>query len=162
MPRNLSDAALSSLLAQETSEAYLVLLTITDNNAVPHRFTSDSVDTYVDPGGANIRYESFPFDIALPQNVENQVSTSTLTITNVDRRLIDEIRGQRLPMNVNIQVVLSSAPDDVLAEFIDFKWRHINYDASTISGTLTLEDFMSEPVGILMTARDFPGLFFTT
>jgi hypothetical protein len=82
--RNLSNSALASLNAQDTSEAYLVLLEIDAGEVDPYRFTSDAVNTVV---GLDT-YESFPFDITLPKSVDGKVSTAQLSVTNVDRRLL--------------------------------------------------------------------------
>ena len=283
MPRSLSGDSLNALLSQETAEAFLVLLDITDENDVVTRLTSDSLPTYTDhttlpitttwdqltedpqghwanagvetwhygrggtassaavisadvtgdivdgsahtarfnitstvgnigirirlgdgatqivagDGGYNLpviadftgsntiwiestggldaasctveflgidtahTYNSFPFDITLPKNIEGQISTAQLSIDNVSRQFIDEIRSQVKPLQVNIKVVLSLNPNDIMAEFTDFVLRQVTYDASAISGQLTLEDFMAEMVGVLMTGRNFPGLFFT-
>jgi hypothetical protein len=165
--RSQSPSVLDSLLAQETGEAYLVLLTITDGSQdkpepnPPFHFTSDSQDTVTDAGQPEeVTWSAFPFDITLPKNVEDQTSTAQLSVTNVDRRLIDSIRNQTVAMSVDIKVVLGSDPDDIMVEYVDFTWRNLTYDAMTVSGTLTLEDFLAEQVGHIMTANNYPGLFY--
>lgn len=154
--RNLSNSALASLNAQDTSEAYLVLLEIDAGEVDPYRFTSDAVNTVV---GLDT-YESFPFDITLPKSVDGKVSTAQLSVTNVDRRLVDAIRTLTVPMTVNIKVVLGSDPTDIMMQYQDFTWRQLTYDAATVTGTLTLEDFLNEPVGHIMGSSNFPGLFY--
>ena len=155
MPRTLLPASLSAVLAQETGEAYLVLLTVEDEVNTTY-LTSDSLDTVHDLN----TYLPFPFDITLPQNVDGQISTATLTLSNVNRQFIDEIRSQTTPLKVNIKVVLGSDPEEIMAEFTDFVLRQVTYNTTSISGTLTLEDFLAEPLGVLMTGANFPGLFF--
>ena len=160
--RTQSPDVVSSLLAQDTSEAYLVLLTLeVDDNGTPKyfRFTSDSVDTVLPPGDPEDIYEAFPFTITLPNQVEDQISTCRLSVTNVDRQLVEFIRTQTVPIKAGIEVVLSSNYD-VMVSYVDFSWRQLSYDAMTISGSLTLEDFLNEQAGHLMTAKDYPGLFF--
>jgi len=157
MPRVLSGQSLASLMAQETGEAYLVLLTVSDSSGVIARLTSDSVDTVV---GADT-YQQFPFDITLPDNAEGKVSTAQLSFSNIDRRFIQSIREETMPLGVNIKVVMGSDPTDILAEFTDFLLRNVTYNVTTISGTLTLESFLSEQVGQIMNGQTFPGLFFT-
>ena len=153
--RSQSAGVVSSLLAQDTNDVYLVLLTLLDGAGVPFRFTSDAADTLY--GGDT--YIAFPFDITLPNNVEDKISTAQLSITNVDRRLIDSIRDQTTAFQVQIDVILASS-QDLMVSYTDFTWRQLTYDAMTITGTLTLEDFLNEQVGHIMTAKDFPGLFY--
>ena len=155
MPRTLPPASLQAVLAQETAEAFLVLLAVTDENKTTY-LTSDSVITL--HGGET--YQPFPFDITLPHNIDGRVSTATLSLSNVNRQFIDEIREQTTPLKVNIKVVLGSSPDEIMAEFTDFVLRQVTYNTASISGTLTLEDFLNEPLGVLMTGANFPGLFY--
>jgi len=156
MPRTLPPASLSAVLAQETAEAFLVLLTVTDEAGFDTFLTSDSVETL----HGSDTYQPFPFDITLPKNTDGQVSMATLTLSNVNRQFIDEIRAQTTPLKVNIKVVLGSNPNEIMAEFTDFVLRQVTYNVVSISGTLTLEDFLNEPVGVLMTGANFPGLFY--
>ena len=79
MPRTIPTAALTGMMDQETSEAYLILLTLTyDGGTI--RFTSDSVETVY---GGNT-FEVYPFDIVLPTNEHGRVSAAQLTVDNVD------------------------------------------------------------------------------
>ena len=156
MPRTQSAASVASLLASETGEAYLVLLTISDSTGVIARYTSDNVDTVV----STTTYTPSPFDIFLPANVEGRISTAQLSLDNVDRALIDSLRLATSAFQVDMKVVLGSDPTDTLVEFTDYTLRNVSYDAFSISGTLTLEDFLNEPVGRIMTGSVYPGLFY--
>lgn len=189
--RSQPPGVVSSLLAQDTTEAYLVLLTLEDGAGEFFRFTSDSVDTVIGqsvvdawaleadpdvwetesgdfwvlesdtPGGVPTEtYYAFPFEITLPNNVEDQISTARLSITNIDRTLVNSIRDQTVPIKVSIDVVLAST-FELMVSYRDFLWRQLSYDSMTISGTLTLEDFLNEQLGHIMTSRDYPGLFYS-
>jgi hypothetical protein len=155
--RSQTPSALGSLLAPETGEVYIVLLTIQPGGGgSPFHFSSDSVDTLSN----GTTYAAFPFDITLPKNVDNQISTAQLSVTNVDRRLIEAIRGQTEAMTVDIEVVLSSETTTTMVKYVDFTWRNLAYDAMTVSGTLTLEDFLNEQVGHIMTAANYKSIFY--
>jgi hypothetical protein len=57
-------------------------------------------------------------------------------------------------------VVLSSTPNTVEADFPVFKFTEITYDALTITGTISIEDFLLEPFpGDSFVPSLFPGLF---
>ena len=157
MPRTLSSNILESLTASTTGEAYLVLITVKDNDKVAlARFTSDTVDTVVAPD----RYLPYPFIITLPDNQEGQETSANLVLTNVDRQLIDDIRQNASHLYVDLAVVLGSDPTDNLAYYPDMELRSVQYDTMTISGTLTYESFLREPYPKdIMSGRYFPGLF---
>lgn len=156
MPRNIPGTSLQAILAQQTGEAILCLLDITDENGVVYRMSNDSVDTVV----VDVTYLALPFDIIFPDSVDGQQQQATLTLENVSRDLIDEIRLHTLPLTVDMRLVLGSDPTEILAEWNDFKMRQVSYDAMTLQGQLTQASFMNEMVGVLMTGSNFPGLFY--
>jgi len=167
MARDLTLTTWEALLSQETQTAFLVLLTISmdqlgDGNWTCLHLTSNNVDveSTVADGVTTETYISFPFDFTLPANNPGQISSVTLSVTNVSQELIDYIRNVPVPMVVNLYVVSSVEPDVVITQHPAYTWRNLSYNASTISGTISLENFLSEPFpGDLMTPYNFPGLF---
>ena len=91
MPRSIPSAALTGMMAQETGEAYLVLLTLTHQTGTLY-FTSDAVAT--DFNGQV--FDPYPFDISLPTNQQGQISSAALTIDNVSTDVIGFLRQQTL------------------------------------------------------------------
>jgi hypothetical protein len=162
MSRSLSIASVQSLLAQQTGEAYLVLLTIKSAaGSILARWTSDAVDTVVTDVSPNETHTPYPFDLSLPDNTEGRTPSATLTIDNVSRTLIEDIRTLADPLTVTMKVVLGSDPTDTLVEFPDYTLQGVSYNATSISGQLTLETFLQEQVGRIMTGSNYPGLFYT-
>ena len=157
MSRSVSDTFKSAAFGQETSEAFLVLLEIDHADlASPIRVTSDGVDTT--SGGET--FVAYPFEMSLPSNPETGVSQAQLTIDNVSQDIITSIRNITTPPSVVIRVVLASAPSTIEAEFSGFELKNVSYDALTITGTMTIESFMSEPYpGGSFLPSSFPGLF---
>lgn len=159
MPRTIPANSLSGMMAQETTEAWLVLLTVTHESGTV-RLTSDAVSTTFD----GQTYTPLPFDIILPSNEMGKTPQATLVLDNVDRQLIAELRTQSTPMSVQIDVVASSdvAGGNATATYTDFVLRSIDYTATSISGRLTLEDFLAEPYPKdIFSQALFPGLFGT-
>ena len=156
MPRTLSGTSLAALLAQQTDEPFVVLLTI-QGVVETWYLTNNSVDTIVPAGNTFIH---MPFDIILPDNVDGKSPHSTLTIQNVSRMLIEELRTYKTPLNVTIQVVRAKDPTDVLASWGDFQMRQVSYNAMTVQGQLSRDIFLNEMVGIIMTGSIFGGLFY--
>ena len=153
--RTIAGPSLESMLASETEDAYIALLTIAHETGT-ERFTSDSVDTVIAPD----TWVPYPFKVLLPTMEEGVISEGAISLTNVDRQLIDEIRSQATPMTVQIDVARSSDLN-IVASFQEFKLRNITYSETEIAGKLTMEDFLAEPIPKdLMSGRFFPGLFF--
>ena len=160
MSRNTSVSFREAVNSPETSEVFLVLLELSSDefsSAVDRiRLTSDSVATI---SNGEI-YQAFPFELALPEDTPDALPTASLTIDNVDRTIIQEIRGITGPINVRMMIVLASDPDTIEIDIPDFKLKHITYNALTISGTLTIDSFLSEPFpGDRFVPSLFPGIF---
>jgi hypothetical protein len=146
-----------AVYAQETAQAFIVLIEITHATlSVPIRICS---------GGQNITSNThefifYPFELNLPDESTESVPTATLTVDNVDRQIIAALRALDSPPAVRIMVVLSSTPNTVEADFPVFKFTEITYDALTITGTISIEDFLLEPFpGDSFVPSLFPGLF---
>lgn len=152
----MSSAALTALNAAQTGEVFLVLVTIEVPDAQPIYMTANSEDI-VSRGRT---YLSYPFSLETPSDENGQISEARLSIDNVSRSLIDEIRNLSDPLQLSIEVVLASSPDTVEAAWHDYILRQVSYDALTISGTLTQENFLNEPFPKdVMSASLFPGQF---
>ncbi len=157
MPRSLSTNATASLAAQETDEAYINLVHVKKNDGTTiARFCNNSVDTVV---GADT-FLAFPFEVSLPDNQEGKETRANILITNVDRTLVEGLREGQGHLFVDLWVVLSSDPTDIMVYYPDMELRAVTYNTMVVSGELTYESFLSEAYPKdLMTGRHFPGLF---
>lgn len=157
MSRDVSLTARAAINAQETAEAFLILLTIDHADLdEPIRVTSDAVDT-VSRGETYIR---FPFAVTLPDDRDDQMVRAQLTIDNVDRRIVNTLRSISGPPTVTLEVVLGSDPNTVEAGPFEFTLRNARYNALTVAGDLVFEDILNEPIpGDAFTPGNFPGLF---
>jgi len=107
-------------------------------------------------------YTPFPFAVVLPDDNEDNGPQGRLAVGNVDRTIIDDLRSisgsERI--QVTIQIIMSDEPDTPLATYNNFELRNIDYDAFTVTGDLSLVDFLSEPFpSDRFTPNFFPGLF---
>lgn len=137
--RNVSQTALRAFLAQETEEVVLMCLTFTHTSFVtPYRLVTNTEPLMRALG----EYTPFAFQLNLPPETDDQVPQLQLTIDNVDNSILKAIRvlpvGQRV--QVTMEVVLASAPDDPEVGPIDFKILSIDFDESQITGTIGLDD----------------------
>jgi hypothetical protein len=160
MSRDVSLEFIAAVNAQETDEAFIVLVTI-DHPDLPE-------PVYLNNSGANVvsrtlTFLACPFQPTLAEDSDDGPPVAKLIIDNIDRGLVATVReaaaGGVAPV-VTLELVKASAPDLVEAEFTDFEMRDITYNALTIEATLTLESLFKEPAcGYSFTPTYFPGLF---
>jgi hypothetical protein len=157
MSRNISLSARQALYAQETDEAFLILLTIDhDSLDVPIRVSSDAVDT----NSRGNTFTAFPFDLTLPDDDDNRSPRARLVIDNVDRQIVLAVRALESAPTVLMEIVRAADPDTVEARFADFRLTNVTYDARAVEGDLTVEDFTAEPFPAhVFSPSLFPGLF---
>ncbi len=154
--RNTSLTFRQAVNAQETGEAFIILVEISTGAAEPIRISSDGVNTVHDGN----TYYAWPFDIVLPDDPESGAARARIAVDNVSRELVAWLRGLSSVPQVTIKVVLASDPETIEAEFPNFELRNAQYDAMTIQGDLTLATFMNEPYpGDSFLPSTFPGVF---
>lgn len=146
-------------------DPFVLLLTISikqgaDWNCIYMTNNSVDVASTVADGSTPQAYISFPFEITLPRAEPGKISQVTLSVTNVSRELIDYVRAVEAPMIVNLFVINTAEPDVIVAQHNNYTWRGLQYSPATISGTISLEDYLSKSYpSELMTPSNFPGLF---
>ena len=154
--------------AQETDEVFVILLTLdSDELEEPIRLCSDPVgplpalgdDIYgVESNGDT--YIFVPFDVWLPRDDKSGTISAKISIENVDRRIVGTARSVTKPVNVKIQGILASDPDNIEVEFDHFELSNVNYDVMSVEGDLTLNYWGLEPFpSHCFTPANFPGLF---
>jgi len=110
------------------------------------------VNNYEDVVSRGETYMAYPFSLALPADTGEALPELTLTIDNVDQRLVKAIRELLEPPEITFEMVLSSAPD-VVERTIDFlRADFVSYDAMGIQMRL-------RPTSIM--ARAFPSSKYT-
>jgi len=166
MSRSLSATARGAMFAQQTSEVFIVLLTITHPTFDQDiRVCSDPFELLPDAGVKGIvsRGNEFlyvPFDIILPQQDSTNSAKATLSVDNVGRALMESVRTADSAIRVKIEVILASSPDAVEISIDDFRLATVSYDSFTVSGDLSVEYYDLEPFpSKRFTPADFPGIF---
>lgn len=155
--RTLSSAAQAAIVASETGEAFLVLLTLSHAQlAAPIRVTTDAVATV--SGGET--FNPFPFTVQLPSERGDQLAGATLVIDNIDRSVVTAMRSIGSAPTVEVKVVLASDPDTVEAGPFTYTLKNAKYDALTVEGDLAFEDILNEAFpGGSFVPFTHPGLF---
>lgn len=146
-----------AIFSQESGEAFIILLTIDHPElAAPIRVSSDGVNTI----SRSNTFISFPFEISLPLEDPERPPRARLQIDNVDQQIVQAVRTITSAPTVLIEIVLSSQPDIVEVTIPDFKLTNASYNALSVTGDLSLEEFLQEPYPAdSFTPSRFPGVF---
>ena len=157
MSRSITTTARQATYDAETSEAFLILLTLTHPDlAGPIRVVNNGVD--VVSGGDT--FIAFPFRLSLPTDSDERPPRARLSIDNVDRQIVTAVRQVSGPIGVLMEIVLASDPDTIEASFPDFELTEVRYDALVVEGDLGIEAFVREPFpGDRFTPSGYLGLF---
>ena len=157
MSRSLSTTAKQAIFAQETSEVFLMLLTINHSDLGSPIYVVSNTEDVLSNGNTFLGY---PFYFELPGEDAESLSQVNLTITNVDKLLVAGVRSIATPLDVKLQVVLASDPTVIEAGDFDMKMRDVRYDAFTLTGRCNFNDLLNEPYPAgTYTPADYPGLF---
>ena len=166
MSRPVSNAFKAAIYAQQTSEVFIVLATISHPSFEDDiRAASDPFELLPDAGvrgvvSRGLEYVYMPFVINLPAQDDTGIARASLSIDNIDRRIVAAVRSASSALNVSFEIVLASDVDTPELSVQDFRLERVTYDAFTVSGDISMEYFDLEPFPARrFTPSDFPGLF---
>lgn len=105
-------------------------------------------------------YVFVPARIKLPDDTEDGPGEMTVEIDNIGRELTATIRSIFSPIEATIEIVMDNALDTVDLTWPEYVLTNIKYDATTVTGTLTLETLIREPFpSLIFSPSVAPGLF---
>lgn len=166
---SLSSNAIQAMTAPESGESLITLLTLTGGGLAETIYLSDGYTGRLSSTVNDIVYgvESrgrdyifIPMQLTLPTEEPDGTPRFNITFNDVTRYLIPYFRQLTSSLKVKLELILSSTPDVVEAEFPDFSLSGFTYNADTISAELTVESLAQEPFPAhTMTPSYFPGLF---
>lgn len=120
---------------------------------------SDSEVIYGTTSNGN-DYLFFPMSLKLPGEPDQGPAAMQIEIDNVSRELTSVIRSISSPPSIDVDIVLSSDVDTILAAWPEYLLINVNTSAKTISGELVLETLVMEPFPAgTFNPSEFPGLF---
>lgn len=135
--REVSPAALQAALARETTQVFVPCLKINHAAfAAPIRVCYDSAPLERADG----TYQPYPFNIQLPDQLQDQLPQAKVTIDNVDLEVCNAIRTLTGLPSVTMDVVLASQPDTIECGPFEFSLQHAQADAQSIQCQLGFED----------------------
>ncbi len=162
----------SVTLASETAEVLVCLVEIRHPSLTePIRLTSDMAEIYgydedsgdpiyVTRSQGNI-YFSMPFSFIPPGTPdEGKMPRGKFVIANADVRITQAIRNVHDRLTLKAMFVHASDPDTIISEIPTLWIESVDYDAASITATLSLKHFLNSPVPKRkFTPANFPALF---
>jgi len=157
MSRSVSSTLKQAIFAQETDQTFLILLEIDhDDLGSPIRV----VNNYSNVTSNGDTYTGYPFEIALLEDTGENIPEISLVIDNVDRQIVDAIRTCTGPPTIALSVILADSPNTVEYGPVDLTVRSAQYDAMTVTATISPDNILNEPYpGDLYSPQNFPALF---
>lgn len=155
MPRVFSQAALEALMAESTSQAFILLVTFTHDQQTFR--CALNTEPIVSRG---FTFEPTYFNFTMPESGAEAPSSCQIIVDNVDPRMIGMIRTIVKPIKVLIELVLGSQPNTVEMTLDDLVMRNVSWNVSQITGTLMIEDMLNAGFPSHMyEPRTFQGIF---
>jgi hypothetical protein len=156
--RAFTSATVAELFAQDTTQAFLWLLTITTPDlpgGVVH--VVNNLTNVVSRGTV---FTAFPFTVVLPIDSEQRSPNLELRIDNVDLYLVHALRTATTPPTCKLEWIAASRPDTVEFQLVDLVLRSVKFDPRTVTFSLMHEDVMNATFpGDSYTPDEYPGLF---
>lgn len=158
MPRVLSSAAARSILAEDTAEVWLCLLTITH----PDMETIRIVNNTEAVTRGSVTFQPYSFEASMPDDTDDAAPNVALRIDNVDRDITRQIKSLQGPRpQVRLEVVLASQPSQVEMGPFNFTALQVDWDLMELGVQIGYqEDFLNQGVPAqTYTPSNSPGLF---
>lgn len=160
MPRTIGDpVTLTEIMRQFSGEFIPILATLTHATlAVPFYVCND-----VKPIISNGRlFLGWKFDVQFPSDSFNELPMAQATMNNSDPdgelAYILQNMADKDPPIVKLEFMRYSTPDTIICPWGDMKLRNVRV-ASQITGRLTCENILSEPLTAKIDPYNIPGAF---
>lgn len=136
MPRQLSPEAFRQLFAQESTDVFLLCLTISHANLpAPIRVVKNNADLIRNAG----TFLKCTFDIQLAEDAADAPPQVQLVIDNVDKAISTSLMTLQGKVSILLEVVLGSQPDTVEISQ-SFFLLNSSFNAKVVTGTLGYEE----------------------
>ncbi len=157
MANSLTPELLAQLYYQESEDVFLTLLTLTHPSfAGPIRLVNNSVDII----SRGQTFTAFPFKLRLPVDDGESAREVSIEFDNVSLEILDELRTVTTSIEVKMEMVLASIPDEVQISIEELKIQAVNYNKQVISARLFLDSFLTTELNSeIYSPTLYPGIF---
>lgn len=154
--RSLTPQLYSQIFSQSSEDPFLPLITLSHPDFDDIRLVNNN--EAVTSNG--LVYQAYPFKITLPPDDGESTREVSINFDNVGLDLIPLFRTVTDSIEVKIEFVLASLPDEVQISFQELKIQSVNYSNANISARLYLDSFLNTALSSeVYTPTAFPGLF---
>lgn len=144
MARVLSANAAKAILARETEEVFLCLLTLEHPDISPAIRLVNNTEPVTRSDGT---YQPYPFEAVLPEDTDTGRPQVTIRIDNIDREVTRKLRELSGVPKCTLRVVLASSPEVTEMGPFEFSVLSAEYDVMLINVTLGYEeDFLNQAI----------------
>lgn len=165
MSRTISLNARTQFNAQFATSIPIVLVEITYQGQLARFSTDPTVRLSTEPLAYGTVHRGFNYEFVLmsavlPDDKDNAPIGTSLSFENVAHDQASIIRAMTEPANVDMFVVLHTAPDSIEAQWIGLSGVRGTYNADAITLDISRDHYQSEPwPSERMTKSRFPGQF---
>jgi Domain of unknown function (DUF1833) len=155
--RTLSLQAIASANSPQTGGVWLWLIEVVHPDLdEPYRFVNNTQDV----ASLGQTWTAFPVQLTLAVDDGQTNPSFEIKFDNVDRTLIDVVRGLTSAPRFNVYLVLYPSPNIAEATFEDMQAIDISFDAQSVSARLVSGDLLNAPYpGDSYTPDQFPAIF---
>lgn len=158
MPRILSPTAAKSIVALETDELLVCLLTISHPDMETVRIVNNTEPVV----RGSTTWHPYSFEASFPDDTDDATPNVTLRIDNLDLEIIRKVRSLQGPRpQVRLEAVLASQPSVVEMGPYIFSVLQVDFDLMELEVQIGYqEDFLNQGVPAqTYTPSSSPGLF---
>ncbi len=169
MSRALSTNALKAVLSPNSDSTLIILLTLTGGGiTTPIRLCDNYTQRISETADDQIygvisrgnSYTFLPMQINLPNEESGSLPRANITMYDVTRYVMPELRQLTGPPSVLIELVLSTSVNTLEADFAGLKLAGVTYTKDSITGQLVVDGLDTEPFpSHSFLPSSFPGLF---
>lgn len=157
MSQNLSPELIAQLFKATSEDPLLTLITLSHSSWASDRWFVNNTEAVISNG---LTFVPFPMRITLPVDDGETVRSVAIEFDNVSLTLVDDIRAVTTPINVTLQMVLASIPNDIQMSIEELRIGNISYDRAKVSAKLYMDNFLSSAVtSEKYSPTNFPGIF---
>lgn len=137
----ISSPARRAMMAQETSEVFLELITITEASLTSPIYITNNGEEIVSNSNTFVQC---PFSLEAPADEEDFITELSIAVENVTRVLVPIVRSAIHEIYLKYQIVLASSPNTIELELEDFEIQSVDYDANILNAKFGQQGFLTQ------------------
>jgi hypothetical protein len=156
MSRVLSTAALGEMTGAESSDALIELLEVSHPTFVNTIYLTSNSTPVV---SNEITYQPMFYILQMPEDNGKVVVSASITIDNIDRTVLDNLRRLPSAPHFNARLVLESNPDYAEYLLLGMRLQDIVYNELSLTARIVYDDILNQKaIPGVVDDKQYPGL----